>query len=69
LSTLFDMILKDTRKERKQEIEKQLLVHMSTFLNNEIHEVDFFPEYSELVHLSTLFANILKGTRKKENMK
>ena len=52
------------------EIERQLLVHMSTLLNNEIHEIEFlFPEYSELVHLSTLFENILKGKRKKENMK
>ena len=40
--------------------------HMSLLSNNEIHGVDFF---SELVHLSTLFAKNLKDIRKKENMK
>ena len=55
------------KKERKHEIERQLLVHMFTLSKNEIHEVEIiFLEFSELVHLSTLFAKILKKERKLE---
>ena len=65
----FCKYLKGYKKERKHEIEGQLIVHMSTLCNNDIHGVDFFSEYSELVHLSTIFEKIWKSTRKKENMK
>jgi hypothetical protein len=58
------MILKDTRKERKQEIEKQLLVHMSTFLNNEIHEVDFFSRIFRACPPVHTFCKYFKGYKK-----
>ena len=61
----FYKYFKGHKKERKYEIERKLLAHMSLLSNNEIHRVDFF---SELIHLSTLFAKNLKKTRKKENM-
>ena len=52
------------KKERKHEIERQLLVHISTLLNNETYMIAIkSSELSELVHLPTLFAKKLKGTR------
>ena len=68
LSTLFAKKNRGYKKETKHKIKKQLLVHTSTLLNNEVHAL-FFRIFRALVHLSTLFPNILKGTRKKENMK
>ena len=39
LSTFFAKKFGGYKKDRKHEIERQPLVHMSTFSNNEIHEV------------------------------
>ena len=62
----FCKYFKGYKKEKKHEIERQLLVQMSEQSNNDIHGVDFF---SKLVHLSTLFAKEIKCTRMKENIK
>ena len=39
LSTFFATFFGGYKKERKHEIERQALVHMSALSNNEIHEV------------------------------
>ena len=64
MSTLFDKILKGTRKERKHEIEQQLLVHMSTLSNKEIHEVEFFFRIFRACPPVHTFCKYFKGYKK-----
>ena len=66
LSTLFCQNFEGYNIERKNEIERQYLVHMSTILNNKIKWIEtFFSEYLLLVHLSTFFGQIFEGYKVK----
>ena len=47
---IFSKYFKGHKKERKYEIERKLLAHMSLLSNNEIHRVDFFQSLSTCPH-------------------